>query len=83
MLAYLTIFIASVCGYAGAPLWSPLLGAVGLLSISFAQHHGIVKRGMARDFQDEVDDAFWRSALNAVATTSSIYVFGMVVRALH
>ena len=83
MLAYLTIFAASLCGYGGAPLWSPLLAAAGLFSISYAQHQGLIGRGLARGFQDDVEDTLWRSGLNALTTTVGAFVFGAVLRVLH
>ena len=82
MLGYLTIFVASLCGYAGAPLWTPLLAAAGLFSVSLAQHQGLIKRGLARGFQADIEEALWRSALSAVGTTSGMFLFGIVVRAL-
>jgi hypothetical protein len=82
MLAYVTIFAVSLCGYVGAPLWSPLLAAAGLFSISFARHQGLIARGGARGFQSEVDEALWRSAFNAAATTGGMFAFGSLLRVI-
>ena len=82
MLAFLTIFAVSLCGYVGAPLWSPLLAAAGLLSISYVQHQHLISRGLARGFQDDVEDTLWRSGVNALTTTVGAFAFGVVIRAL-
>jgi hypothetical protein len=81
MLAYLTIFAASICGYAGAPLWSPLLAAAGLFSISYARHQRLIKRGFDRGFHDEIDDTLWSCAMNAATTTGGAFAFGYFVHA--
>jgi hypothetical protein len=82
MLAYLTILAASMCGYAGAPVWSLLLAAAGLFSVSYSQHQGLIRRGLDRGFQDDVSDTLWRSGVNALTTTGGAFVFGMVLKAL-
>ncbi len=80
MLAYLTILAASLCGYGGAPVWTMFLASAGLFSVSYAQHQGLIGRGLARGFQQEVADTLWRSGMNALTTTCGAFLFGMALK---
>jgi H+/gluconate symporter-like permease len=80
MLAYITIFLASMCGYAGTPIWWAPVAAVGLASLSYAENYMLIRRGQELGFADEVTGTMLKSFGNALMATGAAYAFGMVLR---
>jgi hypothetical protein len=80
MLAYLAILIVSIAGFAGAPLWAVILGAVGLASLSYAEHYRLYQRNSDLGFTELVDTTLLASLLNAFAAAAMAYGAGAALR---
>lgn len=80
MLAYLTIFAASVSGFAGAPLWVVGLATIALASLSFAEHYALYQRGTGLGFFDLVDTTLIGSLLNALTASGLAFAAGAALR---
>jgi hypothetical protein len=82
MLAYLTIFTASVSGFAGAPVWVVGLATIALASLSFAEHYCLYQRGSELGFFNLVDTTLISSLLNAIAASGMAFAAGAALRFL-
>jgi hypothetical protein len=76
MLAYLTIFAASVSGFAGAPVYVVGLATLALASLSYAEHYSIYQRGSENGLFDLVDTTLIGSLFNAVAASGAAFGAG-------
>jgi hypothetical protein len=82
MLAYLTIFVCSLAGLFGAPVWTISLATIGLASISYARHFQLYERGSTLGWARLVDLTVFSSLFNALATCSVAYAAGVLFRVL-
>jgi len=80
MLAYLAIFGSCLAGYAGAPPWIVAASAIALMALSYAEHHGLYRRGQELGLIDVLEWTLMRSAFNAVIAAGGAYVGGWVFR---
>ena len=80
MLAYITIVLALVCGYVGAPVWWAAVAAVGLASLSYAENHLLIRRGQDEGFADAVSSTMLKSFANALMATGAAFAFGLLLR---
>lgn len=82
MLGFLAIILVTVCGLAGAPLWSVALAAVGLASISYARHLRLYERAADLSLQDEIDRTLIASLANCFVASAAAYGCGAALRFL-
>jgi hypothetical protein len=82
MLSYLTIFAASLSGYASMPVWTIAAATVAVASLSYAESHHLYRRGTELGLSGQVDATLIGSLFNALLGTTVAYVGGVVVRLL-
>jgi hypothetical protein len=80
VIASLTIALASLCGYIGAPVWVIALAALGLAALSRGQHEPTLKLARGLGYRAEVRQAMFTSAINALIAGGAAYGLGLVVR---
>ena len=82
MLGYLTILVAAVCGLAGAPLWSVVVAAIALSSISYARHVALFRRAGDVGMQSAIDETLVASLLNGLLAAGAAFGCGAALRIL-
>lgn len=76
MLGFLTIFAATLAGYAAVAPWAIAAAAIALSSISYAQHSRLYERGQELGLSQVVETTVFRSFFNALAASSAAYSLG-------
>lgn len=79
-LAYLSILATSVAGFAGAPIWAVLPGALVLLTISLVEQRKLSARFAAIGASYMLTMAAWQSAGEALVASGAAYGLGAVIR---
>jgi hypothetical protein len=69
MLAFLVLFGSGLSGYALAPVFCWPAATLGLMSVSFARHYVLLRRGVDAGFEESVGEALLRSCFNALVAT--------------
>ena len=82
MLAYFAILISAMCGLAAAPLWSVIIAAIALSSISYARHQSLFRRAADLDMQQAIDQTLVASLFNGVMAVAAAYGCGVALRFL-
>lgn len=80
MLAYLAILGAALSGLAGGPVWTIAVSAIALMSLSYAEHFHIYRRGQEMGVTDVLEWAIVRSALHAVLAAGAAFLGGFLLR---
>jgi hypothetical protein len=80
--AFLSILLVVFCGLVAAPMWSVLVAAIALASLSYARHFVLFRRAADLGMQDEIDRTLLGSLVNALAASAVAYSCGMVLRVL-
>lgn len=80
MLAYLAILGAALAGLAGGPVWTIAVSAIALMSLSYAEHYHIYRRGQEMGVTDVLEATVLRSAFNAIVASGSAYGGGWLLR---
>jgi hypothetical protein len=80
MLSYMTIFAASLCGYASIGIWSIGASTIALASLSYAEHYRLYRRGAELGLFHHLDETLLGSLFNALCGTGAAYACGIVVR---
>ena len=82
MLSYCTILVAAVCGLVGAPLWSVVVAAIALSSISYTRHTPLFRRAGELGMQDAIDQTLVSSLTNSLLASAAAYGCGVALRVL-
>ena len=82
MLAYLAILGACIAGYAGVAPWAIAVSAIALMSLSYAEHHGLYRRGQELGLTGVLEWSILQSAFNAVVAASIAFGFGVCIRSI-
>ncbi len=80
MLSYLTIFSASLCGYALMPAWTIAAATLALTSLSYEEHYRLYRRAGELGLFRQIDATLLSSLFTALCGTAAAYGFGLVVR---
>ena len=80
MLPFFMLFSAALCGYVLAPVYCWPVAAMGLISVSWARHYVLVRRGVEEGLEDPVREALLRSSFNALIATGACYWIGVAIR---
>jgi hypothetical protein len=80
MLAFLVLFGSGLSGYALAPVFCWPAATLGLMSVSFARHYVLLRRGVDAGFEESVGEALLRSCFNALVATGACYWSGVAIR---
>lgn len=80
VLGFLSIFAASIAGYADVGLWAIAACAIALASTSYAEHHAIYKRGQELGLTDTLRATVLRSFGNGLAASGGAYLCGWLLR---
>ena len=80
MIGFVAIFAAAVSGYAGVGVWTVVLTAIALLSLSQARYGMLHQRAGAVGLGHAAKPFFLISVLNALAATSFAYGFGVTMQ---
>lgn len=82
MLGFLTVFSATLAGYAGVAPWAIAVAAIGLASISYTQYYKLYERGQELGFGELVEATLLRSFFNALMAAAAAYGLGWFIRVL-
>jgi hypothetical protein len=82
MLAFMAILTTSICGLAGAPLWTAAVCALALATISYARHQALFERAADHGMQDAIDQTLLSSLANGFAAGVIAYGCGAALRLL-
>lgn len=80
MLGFISIFVASIAGYADVGLWAVAGCAIGLASVSYAEHHAVYRRGQELGLSDALRVTVLRSFGNGLVAAGAAYVCGWFLR---
>jgi hypothetical protein len=80
LLSYSAIFVASLCGYAGLPVWVVGAATIALASLSYAENYFLYRRGANFGLFGVMDATLLRSVVNAFFASAAAYAFGAVLR---
>jgi hypothetical protein len=80
MLAYVTILATAISGFAGAPIWVVLIGAVALATLSYAEHYMLYQRSSELGLTDLIDTTLLGSLFNGFAACAMGYGMGVVLK---
>lgn len=80
MLGFISIFAASVAGYADVGLWAIAACAIALASTSYAEHHALYRRGQEFGLSNTLRSTALRSFGNGLAAASIAYICGWFLR---
>jgi len=82
MLALLAVLLVAFCGLGAAPMWSVVVAALGLATISYARHHLLFRRAADLGLQGEIDQTLLGSLLNGLLASTAAYGCGAALRFL-
>lgn len=82
MLGFISIFAASVAGYADVGVWAIAACAIALASTSYAEHHALYRRGQELGLSDTLRGAVLRSFGNGLVAAGAAYFCGWFLRLL-
>lgn len=80
MIAYLTIFAATLSGYTGLGPWTVAMTTAALVALSQFEYGGLYKRAQDLGFDDAAQSTLLQSILNGFVATSVAYAFGWVLQ---
>ena len=79
MLAYFSILVTMILGFAGAPWWTAAFGALVLATLALMEQVRYYDQAMALGGGPMMARAGLASVANAVAAALSAYAAGMVI----
>jgi hypothetical protein len=80
VLGFLSIFAASLAGYAEVGLWTIAACAIALASASYAEHLALYRRGQELGFTDTLRATVLRSFGNGLVASGAAYFCGWFLR---
>lgn len=80
MIAYLAILTTALAAFFGAPVWTALIGAGVLLSISVSEQRKLAVRFSNIGAAHVLSMAVWQSAGHALMASGAAYVLGSASR---
>lgn len=80
MIAYFALFGCALAGYAGLAPYAIAACAIALVSLSYAEHGGLYRRGLEIGHARVVDLVMLKSLLNALVASTAAYGGGWVLR---
>lgn len=80
MLGFISIFAASVAGFANVGLWAIAACAIALASTSYAEHHALYRRGQELGLTDTLRSTVLRSFGNGLIASGAAYFCGWFLR---
>lgn len=83
MIAYLAILTTALAAFFGAPVWTALIGAGVLLSISVSEQRKLAERFANIGATHVLSMAAWQSAGHAIMASGAAYFFGFVIFMLN
>lgn len=83
MLGFLSIFAASVAGFADVGLWAIAACAIALASTSYAEHYTLYRRGQELGLTDTLRATVLRSFGNGLLAAGGAYAGGYLLRLVH
>lgn len=79
VLGFLSIFAASVAGFANLGIWAIAACAIALASTSYAEHHALYRRGQELGLTDTLRTTLLRSFGNALLASGGAYAGGYLL----
>jgi hypothetical protein len=80
VLGFISIFAASVAGFANVGVWTIAACAIALASTSYAEHHALYRRGQELGLSDTLRATVLRSFGNGLAASCGAYAGGYLLR---
>lgn len=82
VLGFISIFAASVAGFANVGLWAIAACAIALASTSYAEHHDLYRRGQELGLTDTLRGTVLRSFGNGLIASGGAYAAGYLLRVI-
>ena len=79
MLGFISIFAASVAGFANVGIWAIAACAIALASTSYAEHHALYKHGQDLGLTDTLRATVLRSFGNGLVAAGGAYFCGWLL----
>ena len=83
MLGFISIFAASVAGFANVGVWTIAACAIALASTSYAEHHALYRRGQELGLTELTRATVLRSLGNGLLASGGAYACGYLLRLLN
>lgn len=83
VLGFISIFAASVAGFAGVGIWAIAACAIALASTSYAEHHALYRRGQELGLTELTRATVLRSFGNGLLASGGAYACGYLLRLLN
>lgn len=80
MLGFISIFAASIAGFANVGIWAIVACAIALASTSYAEHHALYRRGQELGLTDTLRATVLRSFGNSLIAAGAAYFCGWFLR---
>ncbi len=80
VLGFISIFAASVAGFANVGVWAVAACAIALASTSYAEHHALYRRGQELGLTDTLRSTVLRSFGNGLIASGAAYFCGWFLR---
>lgn len=80
LLGFISIFAASVAGFADIGIWAVAACAIALASTSYAEHHALYRRGQELGLTDTLRATVLRSFGNGLIASGAAYFCGWFLR---
>jgi hypothetical protein len=80
VLGFISIFAASIAGYADVGLWAITACAIALASTSYAENYALYRRGRELGLSDATRATALRSFVNALLASGGAYASGYLLR---
>lgn len=80
MLAFTSILLTAFASFAGAPIWTALIGAAVLFSISLREQRKFAARFSNLGLMQMLTMAHWQSAGHAVLASGAAFAIGLASR---
>lgn len=80
VLGFISIFAASIAGYADVGFWTIAACAIALASASYAEHHALYRRGQELGLTETLRGVVLRGFGNGLVASGAAYFCGWFLR---
>lgn len=80
MLAFTSILMTALAAFAGAPIWTALIGAAILFSVSLREQRKLATRFSNLGVTHVLTMAHWQSAGHALLASGAAFGLGALIR---
>jgi hypothetical protein len=80
MLGFTIILASALAGFGGLGIWAIAACAIGLASLSYAEHYQLYRRGQELGLTEVLRSTTLRSFGNALMAAAGAYAGGLLLR---